>query len=97
MSGAGVRRCCASRRYRRWGVLPEAVSRFLLKRPGVAFELHTVHHEDMVKRLYERETDIVISYEVPRAAAVASRRLGRGEMVARFRTADLPLTRADGS
>jgi DNA-binding transcriptional LysR family regulator len=77
------------------GVLPEAVSRFLLKRPGVAFELHTVHLEDMVKRLYERETDIVISYEVPRAAAVASRRLGRGEMVAMFRNADLPLTRAE--
>jgi DNA-binding transcriptional LysR family regulator len=72
------------------GALPEAVSRFLAKRPGVGFELHTVHHDDMVKRLYERETDIVISYEVPRAAALASRHLGQGEMVAMFRTADLP-------
>ncbi|WP_338054405.1 LysR family transcriptional regulator [Sphingomonas insulae] len=72
------------------GALPEAVSRFLAAQPGVGFELHTVHHDDMVRKLYERETDIVISYEVPRAAAVASRRLGRGEMVAMFRTADFP-------
>lgn len=72
------------------GALPEAVSRFLKAQPGVGFELHTVHHDDMVRKLYERETDIVISYEVPREAAVASRRLGRGEMVVMFRTADLP-------
>lgn len=72
------------------GALPDAVSGFLRRHPGVRFELHTVHHDDMVRKLYEREADIVISYEVPRTAAVTSRKLGHGEMVVMFRTGDLP-------
>lgn len=72
------------------GAVPEAVSHFLGSHSDVAFGLHTVHHADMVRKLYEREADIVISYEVPRVASIASKRLGRGEMVALYRTADLP-------
>ncbi len=72
------------------GAIPEAVARFRRRTDGVAFDLQTVHHDDMVRKLYERETDIVIGYEVPPGAPVAHRWLGEGELVVMYRTADLP-------
>lgn len=72
------------------GVLPDAVAAFLVLHPGVSFDLHTVHTDDMVRKLYEREVDIIVSFEVPRAAPVASRLLGSGELLAMYREADWP-------
>ena len=66
------------------GAIPEAVSAFLAKHEGVSLELHTAHHEDMVRKLYERETDIVISYDVPSTAPVGFSWLGKGELVAMY-------------
>ena len=71
-------------------VIPEAVAGFLRGHAGVAFDLQTVHHDEMVRKLYDRETDIVVSYEVPRSAPVEFRRLGVGELVVMYREADLP-------
>ena len=70
--------------------LPDAVARFLRDHQGVSFDLQTVHHDDMVRKLYERETDIVVSYEVPPAAPVSHRWLGEGELVVLYREADMP-------
>lgn len=70
--------------------LPEAVARFREKHEGVSFDLQTVHHGDMVQKLYERETDIVIGYEVPPAAPVSHRWLGEGELVVLYRESDMP-------
>jgi DNA-binding transcriptional LysR family regulator len=67
------------------GAVPEAVSAFLAKHEGVSLELHTAHHDDMVRKLYERETDLVISYDVPSTAPVGFDLLGKGELVAIFR------------
>lgn len=72
------------------GAIPDAVARFLASHDGVAFDLQTTHHDDMVRRLYERETDIVVGYEIPRGASVAHRWLGRGELVVMYRECDLP-------
>ncbi len=72
------------------GVLPDAVAEFVTLHRDMLFELHTVHTDDMLRKLYEREVDIVISYEVPRAAPVASRPLGAGEMMLVYREADFP-------
>lgn len=70
--------------------LPNAAARFLETHQGLTFDLQTVHHEDMVRKLYERETDIVIGYEVPPAAPVSHRWLGEGELVVMYREEDLP-------
>ena len=70
--------------------LPEAVARFLARHQGFSFDLQTVHHDDMVRKLFERETDIVVSFEVPPAAPVSHRWLGEGELVVLYREADLP-------
>lgn len=71
-------------------VVPAAAAAFLAAHPGAMIELHTTHHEDMVRKLYERESDIVIGYTVPRGVPVASRRIGAGEMVALYREDDHP-------
>ena len=41
--------------------LPSAVARFAGNRPGVRFDLQTVHHDDLLRKLYERETDVAIA------------------------------------
>ena len=70
--------------------LPVAVSRFLRAHPKVKFDLQTVHHDDLLRKLYERETDVAIAYEVPPAAPLGHRWLGEGELVALYREGDMP-------
>ncbi|MFD1035444.1 LysR family transcriptional regulator [Sphingomonas hankookensis] len=72
------------------GALPTAVARFMAKRPDVRFDLQTVHHDDLLRKLYERETDIAIAAEVPRGAPLGKIWLGEGELVVLYRDADLP-------
>ncbi|MEH3035051.1 MAG: LysR family transcriptional regulator [Sphingomonas adhaesiva] len=72
------------------GVIPQAVARFLKKRPEVRFDLQTVHHDDLLRKLYEREADIAIANEVPRGAPLGQTWLGEGELVVLHREADLP-------
>jgi DNA-binding transcriptional LysR family regulator len=72
------------------GALPTAVSRFLQTHPSVRFDLQTVHHDDLLRKLYERETDIAIANEVPRGAPLGQSWLGEGELVVLFREEDMP-------
>lgn len=71
------------------GALPTAVARFMARRPEVRFDLQTVHHDDLLRKLYERETDIAIAAEVPRGAPLGKVWLGEGELVVLYRDADL--------
>lgn len=70
--------------------LPSTVARFLRNHQGVRFDLQTVHHEDMLRKLYERETDIAIGLEIPRGAAADSMHLATGELVVLYREEDMP-------
>ena len=70
--------------------LPEAVAHFLRTHQGVRFDLQTVHHDDLLRKLYERETDIAIAYERPAAAPIGHRWLGEGELVVLYREQDMP-------
>jgi DNA-binding transcriptional LysR family regulator len=72
------------------GVIPAAVSRFLKQRPNVRFDLQTVHHDDLLRKLYEREADIAIANEVPRGAPLGQSWLGEGELVVLYRESDIP-------
>lgn len=71
------------------GAIPDAVAEFLAKHEGVSLELQTAHHDDMVRKLYERETDLVITYDVPASAPVAFKWLGKGELVTIYREGDI--------
>lgn len=70
--------------------VPTAVSRFLRTHENVRFDLQTVHHGDILRKLYERETDVAIAYEVPPAAPIGHRWLGEGELVLLYREQDMP-------
>lgn len=72
------------------GVLPAAVSRFMERHPDVHFDLQTVHHDDLLRKLYERETDIAVASEPPRGAALSNTWLGEGELVMLYREAEMP-------
>lgn len=72
------------------GVLPVAVARFLARRPDVHFDLQTIHHDDLLRKLYERETDLAIASEVPPGAPLGQSWLGEGELVMLYREADMP-------
>jgi DNA-binding transcriptional LysR family regulator len=70
--------------------LPGTVAQFLRSHREVKFDLQTIHHEDLLRKLYERETDLAIAYEVPPGAALGARKLGAGELVVLYREADMP-------
>jgi DNA-binding transcriptional LysR family regulator len=70
--------------------VPTAVSRFLKTHENVKFDLQTVHHDDLLRKLFERETDLAIAYEVPPAAPIDHRPLGEGELVVLYREQDMP-------
>ena len=61
---------------------PRAVSHFLRKHPDVKFDLQTVHHDDLFRKLYERETGHRHHYQVPPAAPISQRWLGEGDWFA---------------
>jgi DNA-binding transcriptional LysR family regulator len=70
--------------------IPGAVARFLRAHHGVAFDLQTAHHDDVMRRLYEREADLFVGFEAPVDAPVVHRKIGGGELVVMFRKVDLP-------
>ena len=72
------------------GAVPQAAANFMAERRGVLLDLQTLHHDEMTRKLYERETDVAISFEVPPAAPVSHRVIGEGELVVLFRPQDLP-------
>lgn len=72
------------------GAVPTAVAQFLRRHQNVKFDLQTVHHDDLLRKLYERETDIAIAYQVPAAAPIGNRWLGEGELVLLYREEDMP-------
>ena len=72
------------------GAIPAAVARFLADHEDIMFDLQTLHHDEMVRKLYEHETDIAISFEVPLSAPVAHQVIGEGELVVIYREEDMP-------
>ena len=70
--------------------LPTAVARFMETHQNVKFDLQTIHHDDLLRKLYERETDVAVAYQVPPATPIGNRWLGEGELVLLYREEDMP-------
>ncbi|MCP3733446.1 LysR substrate-binding domain-containing protein [Sphingomonas sp. RP10(2022)] len=70
-------------------LVPQAAARFLADRPGTFFDLQITHHDEIVRRLYERETDAVVAIDVPRDMPLSRRWLGEGELGVLYRAGDL--------
>lgn len=46
-------------------IAPRAIAAFRAKNPDVTFIVRTLHHNDVVRSLYERECDLAIGYDPP--------------------------------
>lgn len=67
-------------------VVPQAMARFRREWPRVTFEVHTHHHDDLVRSLIERETEIAIAYTPPAHPRLTQTVLAEGELVVMFPT-----------
>lgn len=70
--------------------IPIATAAFLKSHPDTRFDLQTLHHDELLRKLYEREADLAIAHEAPANAPVGKRWLGEGELVLLYREADMP-------
>jgi DNA-binding transcriptional LysR family regulator len=71
-------------------IAPKAVARFHERYPSVKFDLQTLHHEDIMRTLYERGSDLVFAFEAPRQPRLDHIDLGSGELVLFYRDHDIP-------
>lgn len=62
-------------------VAPAAISVFRQKHPDVTFDIKTLHHNDMLRSLYERECDLTIGYDPPEQARLKLKRLAAADLV----------------
>ena len=84
-------------------MVPRAIMRFRRDHPNVSFEVHTQHHDELVRSLQERECDVAIAYDPPPHPRLAMTHLADGELVILFRRGAfeesdgrLPLAALDG-
>ncbi len=66
-------------------VTPRAIADFRRSNPNVTFEVQTLHHDDLVRSLHERRSDIAIAYDPPPHPRLAARSIGSGELAVLFR------------
>lgn len=62
-------------------VAPAAIAEFRSNHPGVTFEIKTLHHNDVLRSLYERECDLAIGYDPPDQPRLASRKLSTAQLM----------------
>ncbi len=84
-------------------IVPRAIMRFRQSHPNVTFEVHTQHHDEVVRSLQERECDVAIAYDPPPHPRLKLAPLASGELVILFRKGEfeqsdarLPLSALDG-
>lgn len=65
-------------------VAPQAIARFRRDNPGVSFEVHTRHHDEIVRSLHEHECDLAVAYDPAPRSRFAMTKLADGELVVLF-------------
>jgi DNA-binding transcriptional LysR family regulator len=62
-------------------VLPTVITRFRELHREVTFDVRTIHHDDMLRTLHERECDIAFGYDPPERPRLALRKLATANLV----------------
>lgn len=62
-------------------IAPAAIAAFRQKHPTVTFEVKTLHHNDMLRSLYERECDLAIGYDPPEQPRLAFKKLSTARLL----------------
>lgn len=65
-------------------IVPQAMAQFRREWPRVTFEVHTHHHDDLVRSLIGREIDLAIAYTPPPHPRLTRQILAEGELVVMF-------------
>lgn len=71
-------------------VAPAAVAAFRSSHPEVSFEIRTLHREDVLRTLYERNSDLAIVYDAPHHPQLSGICIGSGQLVILFRRGEFP-------
>jgi DNA-binding transcriptional LysR family regulator len=71
-------------------VAPKAVAEFRSSHPHVSFSLQTLHHDDILRALYERKADLAVAYDAPQHPRLTHSRIGSGELVLLYRREEMP-------
>lgn len=61
-------------------IAPRAIAAFRAKNPDVTFGVRTLHHNDVVRALYERECDLAIGYDPPDHPRMKQKKLASKEL-----------------
>jgi len=64
---------------------PAAIARFRANNHKVSFDIQTLHHDDIVRSLNERESDLAVGFDMPEHPKLLSSTLGGGELVTLYR------------
>lgn len=75
-------------------IVPTAMAQFRRDWPRVSFEVHTHHHDDLVRSLIERETDLAIAYTPPPHPRLTRTVLAEGQLGVLFPTGTFGATGA---
>ncbi|HEY4126299.1 MAG TPA: LysR substrate-binding domain-containing protein, partial [Rhizomicrobium sp.] len=62
-----------------------AVTRLLDLHPSANVDIQTLHHDDILRSLIERDCDLAIGYDEPSHPRLESTKIGVGELVALYR------------
>lgn len=71
-------------------VAPAAIAAFRVKHPGVTFDVKTLHHNDVLRSLYERECDVAIGYDTPDRPRLKLKKLASANLVLIARPGTMP-------
>lgn len=72
------------------GIAPQAIAQFRRKFPRVSFDVRTLHHSEILRALYERESDLAVGFEVPPHPRLSSVDLATSQVGLLYREADMP-------
>lgn len=70
-------------------VLPAAVTALRRAHPGLGVDLQTVHHDEVLRRLLERDCELVLCYDPVPQPRLQVQPLGRGELMVLARPGEL--------
>ncbi len=70
-------------------VAPSAVARLRAVHPDVSFDIQTLHNDEILASLYERNSDLALAYDPAHHPRLTETQVGAGELVVLFRRDDL--------
>jgi DNA-binding transcriptional LysR family regulator len=70
-------------------IAPSAVARFRASHPDISFDIQTLHNDEVLASLYERNSDLALTHDGARHPRLTETQVGAGELVVLFRREDL--------